>query len=507
MEKARKPIISLKGVNKVYGREVRAVKDLTLDIYEGDFLCLVGPSGCGKSTTLRMIAGLEDISGGELYIDGEFSNYRSPRERNLAMVFQNYALYPQLSVYDNIAFSLKIKNVPKEEIKKKVFEAARLLSLGPYLDRYPRELSGGQMQRVALGRAIVKECPIYLMDEPLSNLDAKLRVQMRSEIVRLMKELKGTAVYVTHDQTEAMTMASRIVVMNEGYVQQEGSPDEVYGRPSNLFVATFIGNPPMNVVEAAADGEGLRAGGLAIGDGGEAAKALRGFYKGQLKECLALRKVLSSGAVDLLSLLSRKGKSLRWLKSEEGRKALDGLAVLVGEDAWLSCRAGDLLEGPFDPKKAEKDLAAVKEGLLGYLNSARSASTYMKGDGGLRGKKAKKAHKSSQNDLESLGKFLDGAISFYRDSLGKKEIPFRLGFRPEAVKIGEGETEVVLDLVEPLGSSNYLHFPLSGQDAMAFSVGKKAFYSGQKISIALDKADAYLFDPITGRAVYPKENI
>ena len=240
--------VSLRHIDKIYDNKVQAVFDFNLDIQKQEFIVLVGPSGCGKSTTLRMIAGLEEISNGELYIDGVLSNDLAPKNRNIAMVFQNYALYPHMTVYDNLAFGLKMTHVPKDEIVERVLNAAKILGLEELLDRKPKALSGGQRQRVALGRAIVRNAKVFLMDEPLSNLDAKLRVQMRAEIIKLHDELKATTIYVTHDQTEAMTMASRIVVMNKGYIQQIGTPIEVYNKPANTFVASFIGAPAMNLL-------------------------------------------------------------------------------------------------------------------------------------------------------------------------------------------------------------------------------------------------------------------
>ena len=240
--------VSLRHIDKIYDNKVQAVFDFNLDIQKQEFIVLVGPSGCGKSTTLRMIAGLEEISNGELYIDGVLSNDLAPKNRNIAMVFQNYALYPHMTVYDNLAFGLKMTHVPKDEIVERVLNAAKILGLEELLDRKPKALSGGQRQRVALGRAIVRHAKVFLMDEPLSNLDAKLRVQMRAEIIKLHDELKATTIYVTHDQTEAMTMASRIVVMNKGYIQQIGTPIEVYNKPANTFVASFIGAPAMNLL-------------------------------------------------------------------------------------------------------------------------------------------------------------------------------------------------------------------------------------------------------------------
>ncbi len=233
-------------VNKIYDNNVQAVFDFNLEVADKEFIVLVGPSGCGKSTTLRMLAGLEDITAGEIIIDDVVVNDVLPKNRDIAMVFQNYALYPHMTVYDNMAFALKMKHLPKEEIDARVREAAKVLALEEYLQRKPKALSGGQRQRVALGRAIVRTPKVFLMDEPLSNLDAKLRVQMRSEITRIHKKVNATTIYVTHDQTEAMTMADRIVIMKDGYIQQIGTPKEVYNKPSNMFVGGFIGSPAMN---------------------------------------------------------------------------------------------------------------------------------------------------------------------------------------------------------------------------------------------------------------------
>ena len=238
--------LKLDQINKVYGKDVHAVKDFNLHIKDKEFIVFVGPSGCGKSTTLRMIAGLEEITSGDLYIDDNRMNDVAPKNRDIAMVFQNYALYPHMSVYDNMAFGLKLRKFKKNEIKERVDNAAKILGLEDYLNRKPKALSGGQRQRVALGRAIVRDAKVFLMDEPLSNLDAKLRVQMRAEIQKLHHRLQTTTIYVTHDQTEAMTMASRLVVMKDGIVQQVGTPKEVFDYPSNKFVAGFIGSPAMN---------------------------------------------------------------------------------------------------------------------------------------------------------------------------------------------------------------------------------------------------------------------
>ena len=242
--------VKLTDVKKVYDNNVTAVHDFNLEIQDKEFIVFVGPSGCGKSTTMRMIAGLEDISGGTLEIDGQVVNDLQPKDRDIAMVFQNYALYPHMTVYDNIAFSLRLKKVPEDEVYERVTNAAQILGITEYLTRKPRALSGGQRQRVAIGRAMVRNAKVFLMDEPLSNLDAKLRNQMRAEIIQLRHKLETTFIYVTHDQTEAMTLGDRIVIMRDGVIEQVGTPQEVFDTPVNLFVAGFIGSPQMNFLKA-----------------------------------------------------------------------------------------------------------------------------------------------------------------------------------------------------------------------------------------------------------------
>ena len=248
--------VSLKNVKKIYGKDVVAVHDFNLDIEDKEFIVLVGPSGCGKSTTLRMIAGLEEISDGELWIGDNMVNNVPPKDRDIAMVFQSYALYPHMTVFENMAFGLKLRKEKKDVIEQKVRQAAEILDITQYLDRKPKELSGGQRQRVAIGRAIVRDPQVFLMDEPLSNLDAKLRNQMRAEIIKLRQRINTTFVYVTHDQTEAMTLGDRIVIMKDGFIQQIGTPQEVYNHPANTFVAGFIGSPMMNFFDARLEKEG-----------------------------------------------------------------------------------------------------------------------------------------------------------------------------------------------------------------------------------------------------------
>ncbi len=253
-----------KNINKVYPNGFHAVHDFNLEIQDGEFICLVGSSGCGKSTTLRMVAGLEDITSGEFIIDGKVANQMSARDRGIAMVFQSYALYPHLTVYENLAFGLTLEGIDADIIEEKVTATAKILGLTDYLERFPRNLSGGQCQRVAVGRALIRKVNIFLMDEPLSNLDAKQRVTMRSEIKQIHRSVGATTIYVTHDQTEAMTMSDRIVVMKDGRIQQVGTPYDLYFHPRNLFVAGFIGEPPMNFINGKVEGGKLVAEGISL---------------------------------------------------------------------------------------------------------------------------------------------------------------------------------------------------------------------------------------------------
>ncbi|HDQ13984.1 MAG TPA: sn-glycerol-3-phosphate ABC transporter ATP-binding protein UgpC [Sediminispirochaeta sp.] len=287
--------VSLKNIGKVYEGGVRAVDNANIEIEDQEFVVFVGPSGCGKSTTLRMIAGLEDITEGDLYIDGKRVNDIPPKDRDIAMVFQNYALYPHMTVYDNMAFGLKIRKFNKEDIKKRVDQAAKILDIEELLDRKPKALSGGQRQRVAVGRAIVRQPKVFLFDEPLSNLDAKLRVQMRAEISSLHHRLNATMIYVTHDQVEAMTMADKIVVLKDGIIQQIGSPLELYNDPANRFVAGFIGSPPMNFLTV----EVTEAGGKVFIDEGNFKLAVPEEQGRQLKDYVGKQVVFGIRPEDM----------------------------------------------------------------------------------------------------------------------------------------------------------------------------------------------------------------
>ena len=336
---------------------VVAVQEFNLDIADKEFIVLVGPSGCGKSTTLRMVAGLEEISGGELIIDGKVVNDVAPKDRDIAMVFQNYALYPHMSVYDNMAFSLKLRHASKEEIDTKVREAAEILGITQYLERKPRALSGGQRQRVAIGRAIVRDPKVMLMDEPLSNLDAKLRNEMRAEIIKLRERINTTFIYVTHDQTEAMTLGDRIVIMKDGYIQQIGTPQEVFNHPSNLFVAGFIGMPVMNFFDAQLRREGekyfVEIGGVCVELSEEKEKRLLGNDVQSQPVTLGVRpehtEITPEGVEAKVDVSEMMGSSVHLHVSAEGR---DVIIIVPTIDMKGNYHMGDTVHFSFDGKVA-----------------------------------------------------------------------------------------------------------------------------------------------------------
>lgn len=334
--------VSLQNVNKVYDNFVQAVYDFNLDIQEHELIVFVGPSGCGKSTTLRMIAGLESITTGDLYIDGVWCNEKTPRERDVAMVFQNYALYPHMTVYENLAFGLETRGFDKKEIDRRVKKAAEILQITEYLDRRPKQLSGGQMQRVALGRAIVREAKVFLMDEPLSNLDAKLRVSMRSEIIKLHKSINATTIYVTHDQTEAMTMATRIVVMEKGVVKQIGAPEDVYNHPADTFVATFIGAPAMNLISARYEnGKVVLPGGFEIALTDEQKTLHDEFYKKQMElvDKRIENKEYEKPDIGVLLSLNNKKKTLKDIVIDLFKKKKDEPVIKTPEEKLAELEA------------------------------------------------------------------------------------------------------------------------------------------------------------------------
>ena len=460
--------LSLNNIKKIYPNGVKAVYDFNLSINKHEFIVLVGPSGCGKSTTLRMIGGLEEISGGELLIDGKYSNETPSKDRRCAIVFQSYALYPHMTVFDNIAFPLKINKYPlktlqedgtemiemrkmtKEEIEEQVFKAVELLDLSQYLDRLPGELSGGQMQRVALGRAIVKNVPLFLMDEPLSNLDAKLRLTMRSEIVKLHNKIGATTIYVTHDQTEAMTMATKVVVMSRGFVQQVGTPKEVYNNPKNLFVARFIGSPTMNFFEGVYENGTIKLSDpdVIIPTSESFVQRHDALYNRRITEMKGLfesfgedqaayvRKIQSALADDKKVITLKKKKSIveffkKLFKKEE--------EVVLFED--------------------EKKVAEEK------LNGLEAALT--------------SAHKVV------------------------------LGIRPERVRIKhiqeseiqDGDIVVKATVCELLGAEYNVHFNLFGKDVVAAVDVSEELFEGDLFKVELNEADLYAFDPITGDVI------
>ena len=367
VQKGDDVLLRCENVTKIYANRVEAVHDFNLDIKDGEFIVLVGPSGCGKSTTLRMIAGLEDITYGSLYIGGRYSNELLPKERGVSMVFQSYALYPHMSVYDNMAFGLS--GLEKEEIDRRIKEASELLEITPYLDRKPTALSGGQCQRVALGRAIVRNAKIFLLDEPLSNLDAKLRVQMRSELIKLHDRLKNTMIYVTHDQTEAMTMADRIVVMKNGYIQQVGTPREIYDHPRNVFVATFIGSPTMNIVKAVYEEGQIRfADGSAL-DLKEEGKKILAYYENEVSRLKERLEALRADRKTREQMAEEK-KILGTLPPHYDEEESQLEKEIASAEAFLEKKGGDIYFGirPEDivlgPKGTHKGAIDVAE-LLG----------------------------------------------------------------------------------------------------------------------------------------------
>ncbi|MBE6925352.1 MAG: ATP-binding cassette domain-containing protein [Ruminococcaceae bacterium] len=516
--------ISLQNINKIYPNKVQAVFDFNLDIKKNEFIVFVGPSGCGKSTTLRMIAGLEDITGGDLYIDNVYANDLQPKDRDIAMVFQSYALYPHMSVAGNMSFGLKIRKVPtlmkdkegnpvlkinkkligdhrkelknlkdvlqeaenngdtakvemytkyiaevekkveyfettpvpvyvnrhipKSEISKRVGEVASILQIDEYLERKPKALSGGQCQRVALGRAIVRNAKVFLMDEPLSNLDAKLRVQMRSEIVRLHNKLNATTIYVTHDQTEAMTMATRIVVMNKGYVQQIGTPAEIYNHPANLFVATFIGSPAMNLFEVVYKDNAIR-----FEDGTEFVlpsgfdKLIDDFYKNELASCEAELDKLDRDFV-------------------ERNQILESIAEL-----------------PHSGKTTE-EIRVKKEELTQRL---------------------KQVEISNQKRVDLIDR-----INKYKahDSSASRQVIF--GIRPEDIYnanesvFEEDMTEPVefeIQLAELMGSEYFIHTDFAGKDLVSKISTKKLLNSKDKIALSFDLSRAHIFDKVSQKLI------
>ena len=521
-----KGFVVLRDINKVYGNRVQAVFNFNLSVDKNEFIVLVGPSGCGKSTTLRMIAGLEEITDGKLYIDNVLANYLESKDRDIAMVFQSYALYPNMSVYDNIGFGLQVRGLPKEEIKKRVFRAAEILDLGPYLDRRPKELSGGQMQRVALGRAIVRDAKLFLMDEPLSNLDAKLRVQMRSEIVKLHRDIGATTIYVTHDQTEAMTMADRIVIMNKGLVQQIGSPIEVYNNPANVFVATFIGNPPMNVFKADIAGNKLHNGKqtVSLPEG-----ALAGYqqYITKRREFFSdlKEKALCVEEKEILASIEQLSKQLRKLSFETVR---DEFTQVVDRVLSLSQSKGFITftEEQAEAFKAELDNANITVvadnlnymeklvkntdlAIAGILKEVDSSNMRAVKQEVVIVKKKRKlfAKKEAKETLaeENLRKIDEYYGSYMDESIMTNVL---VGIRPEDIYFDgsfDGNKSEALnataDLVELLGSEFCMHVKLFGANVIVKRGVREVVRTGEDVTLRLDMDKLKIFDPVSGKTI------
>lgn len=632
--------VSLKDINKIYPNGVQAVYDFNIDISKNDFIVLVGPSGCGKSTTLRMIAGLEDITSGYLYIDKVLSNYTSSKDRDISMVFQNYALYPQMTVFDNIAFPLRARkfrrpmeaNVSKaynqavdviehrkeeltearqnakdkalnfgtaveyvatklkicdgaakilckakttdvesirrtakikieeekakltskgysidkeyrltkngeiqyhyvkmsnEEIRSRVFEAAEILDLGPYLDRRPKELSGGQMQRVALGRAIVRNAKLFLMDEPLSNLDAKLRVQMRSEIVRIHEQIGATTIYVTHDQTEAMTMATKIVVMSKGWVQQIGTPGEIYRNPKNIFVATFIGSPAMNIFDAEYDnGRLVFNNGYEIPLPDETISRHNSYYEAKIKD---LKRMLSTPDFKKMHALKLLDKHLfGGEKAFDVSSISDDLDEILGITADIECAsevksAVELIRA--ESRTDRKALLKLREPLLTFekipssdIGTLHNAQVFSKEeivvDNTLYYHKPKKKKKNTKlninlnsTDIEfvnNLYEVANGLLAKCESALVGRH-PIRVGVRPEDIVLNsefEGnKTEkfvTTANIVELLGSELLVHSEFAGSDIIAKISTNVLIKPHTDVELAFNKDKLLIFDESCG---------
>ncbi len=524
--------VVLKDINKVYGNRVQAVFNFNLSVDKNEFIVLVGPSGCGKSTTLRMIAGLEEITDGKLYIDNVLANYLESKDRDIAMVFQSYALYPNMSVYDNIGFGLQVRGLPKDEIKKRVFKAAEILDLGGYLDRKPKELSGGQMQRVALGRAIVRDAKLFLMDEPLSNLDAKLRVQMRSEIVKLHRNIGATTIYVTHDQTEAMTMADRIVIMNKGLVQQIGSPIEVYNNPANVFVATFIGNPPMNVFKADISDNRVYSGEQFI-------KLPAGVLE-RYQAHITARRVFFADLLEkarlteekqLLQDISLLVKSVKKMLPEQAKTEYISIvnrvsAVAQGKgfinfgqeqaQSYLNdAEAGNIsviLSNLAEIEKLIKNTDLAVAGLLKEVDSSNMRAvkkdvTVVKKQNIFTKIKSLFTKKQAEETLEeeNLRKINEYLASYQDETVMTNAL---VGIRPEDVYFegtfnGNGSNAITTraELVELLGSEFCMHVNMFGVNVIVKRSVRDVVSSGEQVKLCLDMDKIKIFDPVSGKTV------
>ena len=490
--------ISLQHINKIYPNHVQAVYDFSLDIKDKEFIVFVGPSGCGKSTTLRMIAGLEDITYGDLFISGKYANELLPKERDIAMVFQNYALYPNMTVYDNIAFSLKLKHLPKKEVRERVLNAAKMLGIDEYLDRKPSALSGGQRQRVALGRAIVRDVKVFLMDEPLSNLDAKFRVAMRSEIVNLHKTIGSTTIYVTHDQTEAMSMADRIVVMKDGYIQQIGTPREIYEKPANLFTATFIGAPAMNVLDVEYHKDSFTLpNGFEIKLTKDQQKTIEEFIDNQIKHYEEEKGELEEKIEKKLFELSHVGY----------KKKIDAYSkkCLKLKNRIIEYK-NDLEEAKDEEIKEElKEMIQKYQDELDVLTSSglkeiEEQEYLILDEEKLNIKKERDSmYKILLLDLNSI----EEKLNYYIDAKKNNNIKMCFGIRPENLlderfmtlcKNPSAPLDIKVNIAELLGDQYYLHTNINDVHIVAKSSTDKNIQSGDVIKLFIDLDKIYLFD-------------
>ncbi len=498
--------ISFKNINKIYPNHKQAVFDFDLDIKEKEFIVFVGPSGCGKSTTLRMLAGLEDITYGDLFIDGKYANDLMPKERDVAMVFQNYALYPNMSVYDNMAFSLQARKYDKKEIDKRVRHAAKILEIEEYLDVKPANLSGGQRQRVALGRAIVRNAKVFLMDEPLSNLDAKLRVQMRSEIVKLHNQVGATTVYVTHDQTEAMTMATRIVVMKGGYVQQIGTPKDIYNNPSNVFVAKFIGSPAMNVLDCVIeDGSIVLPNGLIIPLTEARLSAIKDFYIDEIDSTEKNIAALEQEIEDREYELTHPDYVRAAIAFDKKRNKISSEIAKLSEKIKKAKRSfkGDDVIAPLQESLSRKnaEYATFVEEQEALLKSTEYKEVVPRNYDKIRN--TDDYLNIYRQDLEKLR----ADLKYYKSCAAGENTAYLFGIRPEEIYFDNDsdglseEFSADITVAELLGHEYFIHFNVGDTDVTA-KLNTEELVAGQTIGLKLDLKYLHIFDKHSEKRIF-----
>ena len=493
-------LISLIDVNKVYPNHVQAVNDFSINIKENEFIVFVGPSGCGKSTTLRMIAGLEDITCGDLYLYGQYANDLLPSERDAAMVFQSYALYPNMTVFDNLAFSLRVKHTPKAEIYEKVNNAAKILEIEDYLDRKPSALSGGQRQRVALGRAIVRNAKVFLMDEPLSNLDAKLRISMRSEIVKLHKKIGATTIYVTHDQTEAMTMADRIVVMNKGFIQQIGTPKEIFMKPNNLFVATFVGSPTMNILKATSENnELLFENGFKMPINKQIALSINQSYEEEKNNILKNIEILEKDVEERKVLLSKPALMKARQKYYSKKIKINNDLLVLNKNLEFEKNKENI---NLENVKSIESLIEKNKTLLDDLERKQQnieQDTTIPVIEGDRYQKALKNDAELNIIIQDLDKQKE-LLAKNGELQGENGTELLFGIRPENIIASqdkmENSFETEVDYFELLGNVSNIHFYIGKQKVIASLNSKIELSVGDKIYVQFDEERMHLFNAL-----------